>query len=234
MSSSLVVTVSSTLSSLATSVPTTVLNGTIPEMDDAGPAPSPTPQTQVQPQQQFQYILVPMVLILLLILAILFLRYQGWCAWKCFRPKITRASEAMEIKKLPDSFSGKELRRVESGGLHLGTTGGQGALNSSSGPSSSSTAQTPMENDEISVVSESAIPPPKSIRQIVRISQLFSKPSSSSLVSNQSMVSSEDGTENQETLFTPGSLESNAIVYAGTPPDYNSPMHTTITTNLES
>ena len=49
---------------------------------------------------QINYIIVPLILILFLILCILVMRYQSWCAWKLFRPTITKTSEPVEIASL--------------------------------------------------------------------------------------------------------------------------------------
>ena len=61
---------------------------------------SPNNQQQNSSGIQINYILVPLLLILILILAILFLRYQGFCAWIFFRAKKTSNEDPIEIRHL--------------------------------------------------------------------------------------------------------------------------------------
>jgi hypothetical protein len=49
---------------------------------------------------QINYIIVPLLLILITIVAILIMKYQTWCAWKLFKPKVTKQEEAVQITHL--------------------------------------------------------------------------------------------------------------------------------------
>ncbi len=49
---------------------------------------------------QINYIIVPLLLILITIVAILIMKYQNWCAWKLFKPKVTKQEEAVQITHL--------------------------------------------------------------------------------------------------------------------------------------
>lgn len=49
---------------------------------------------------QINYIIVPLLLILITVLAILLMKYQTWCAWKLFKPKVTKQEEPVQITHL--------------------------------------------------------------------------------------------------------------------------------------
>ena len=147
--------------------------------------PDQSPPNDGSSNVQVNYIIVPLLLILIIIVAILLMKYQTWCAWKFFKPKVTKQEEPVQISHL-------SMLRVSSPPID------QSKLQSKETPivlELSNSAETRRSSSSRSWISKFK----------------------SSKDSQQDMIGSilDEDEENVVTI-----LESNAIVYSGTPPSY--------------
>jgi hypothetical protein len=189
---------------------------------------------------QMHYVLVPLLIMLILILAILFSKYQSYCAWKWFRPTVTRDEEPTEIAPIPydaqktnrsrpslplSDSPRTSLENLASDSVVIVVPSQSEMSNNSSSrversrsPTSSvapidiapaspkSTSDQELTSSATSVVSVAAEQGKSSQNKssLARLSQLFKKSPAPSV------------------SMTKESMESMAVVYSGSPPDYES------------